>query len=154
MSLPFQTNWLWISSFPRDSDCLCPKVLSWLSDCLGHAGCQREWLWKLITFAPFYVHLTLWYYLILPEIFTGWNLTRYLKGFNNSMIKNLAKLEAKIQNLVGIWDGKGGPPPMMSLTTDSLGNWEQLFLSYISFQNQKFSLEAVQSSPIFTVPNS
>lgn len=56
----------------------------------------------------------------------NWNLTRYLKGFKNLMIRNVARLEAVIQGLLGIFFLKGFSPKLNVLRErdiPTIGGW-------------------------------
>lgn len=96
---------------------LCEAIETLLSDCIVEIDTVSLWealpcllrIWRLSVLSFGYQRewsrrydlctlLSPWNCLILPEIFTvchSWNLTRYLKRFNNFLIGNLAKLEAE-----------------------------------------------------------
>lgn len=114
-----QTRWFLILSLPGTVTAFwfvffC--VVRELGLAFGLPGTCSSFLWlslgvtldlgKVITFtASLRMPLgSMEFFVRLPEIFTmhsGWNLTRYLKGFNNSMIRNLAHLETDIWILMG-----------------------------------------------------
>lgn len=94
---------------------LYPKA--WLSAHLRYSSCSFFWLYLGVTLDL--VRITSFAYTLkMPFrsmglfntarnswLCQGWNLTRYLKGLNNLMMRNLAKLEAIIQSLIGTFLG-------------------------------------------------